>query len=186
MEDSQIIQLFWNRDEAAIGETSRKYGSYCHTIARNILHNEEDSEECVNDTYLNAWNALPPQRPGILSAFLGKITRNLAFDRYSFLHAQKRGGGEIDAVLDEIADIVSDKEDVEQVIDGKELIAAINSFLSSLPSDKRKMFVQRYWYSEKISTIAAHFGIADNACSVRLSRLREQLKKDLTERGFEV
>lgn len=186
MEDNQIIDLYWSRDEIAIAETGKKYGSYCRAIARNILHNEEDSDECVNDTYLSAWNALPPQRPNILSAFLGKITRNLAFDRYSFNHAQKRGGSEISVVLDEIAEIVSDKDDMEQLIDGKELAEAINTFLSQLPAEKRKMFVMRYWYTDSVSTIAAQLGIADNACSVRLSRVREQLKKYLTERGFEL
>lgn len=186
MEDTQIINLYWDRDENAIAETGKKYGSYCRAIAHNILHNQEDSEECVNDTYLSAWNALSPQRPNILSAFLGKITRNLAFDRYSFNHAEKRGGGEIDVVLDEIAEIVSDKSDMEEAVDGKALIAAINTFLSQLPADKRKMFVMRYWYTEKVSAIAKQFGIADNACSVRLSRVREQLKKYLTDGGFEL
>lgn len=186
MEDNQIISLYWDRDEAAIAETGKKYGSYCRAIARNILHSEEDSEECVNDTYLSAWNTLPPQRPNILSAFLGRITRNLAFDRYSFNHAQKRGGCEISVVLDEIAEIVSDKDDVEQVTEGKELIHAINAFLAELSPKKRKMFVMRYWYTDTVSTIAKQFGIADNACSVRLSRMREQLKKYLNDRGFEL
>lgn len=186
MEDSKIINLYWDRDETAIAETGKKYGSYCRTIAQNILHNQEDSEECVNDTYLSAWNALPPQRPNVLSAFLGKITRNLAFDRYSFNHAEKRGGGEIDVVLDEIAEIVSDKNDMEQVVDGKALIESINAFLSQLPADKRKMFVMRYWYTEKIGAIAKQFGITDNACSVRLNRVREQLKKHLTDGGFDL
>lgn len=186
MEDSQIIDLYWDRNETAIAETGKKYGSYCRAIARNILHCEEDSEECVNDTYLSTWNALPPQRPNILSAFLGKITRNLAFDRYSFNHAQKRGGGEISVVLDEIGEIVSDKDDLEQITDGKELICAINAFLAELSPERRQMFVMRYWYTDTVSTIAKQFGIADNTCSVRLSRVREQLKQYLTSRGFEL
>lgn len=186
MEDNQIIKLFWNRDENAIAETSKKYGSYCHAIAQNILHNNEDSDECVNDTYWNAWNALPPQKPNVLSVFLGKITRNLAFDRYCFSHAQKRGGGEIAIVLDEIAEIVSDNNDMEQAVDNKELAHTINEFLSELPADKRKMFVQRYWYTEKVSTIARQFGISENACSVQLSRTREKLKKHLKDGGFDL
>lgn len=186
MEDNQIIKLFWNRDENAIAETSKKYGSYCHAIAQNILHNNEDSDECVNDTYWNAWNALPPQKPNVLSVFLGKITRNLAFDRYSYNHAQKRGGGEIAIVLDEIAEIVSDNNDMEQAVDNKELAHTINEFLSELPDDKRKMFVQRYWYTEKVSTIAKQFGMTENSCSVQLCRIREKLKKHLQDGGFDL
>lgn len=186
MEDDKIIRLYWDRDESAIGETSKKYGAYCHAIARNILHNLQDSEECVNDTYLNAWNAIPPQKPGILSVFLGKITRNLAFDRYSFNRAEKRGGGEIDLVLDEIAQIVSDKEDPEQTVYGKELMEAVNTFLAQLPEEKRKMFVLRYWYTEKVSTIARRLGIPENTCSAQLGRTRKKLKQYLEDGGFSV
>lgn len=186
MEDQQIIKLFWNRDENAIAETSKKYGSYCYSIAKNILQNKEDSDECVNDTYLNAWNALPPHKPNVLSAFLGKITRNLAFDRYSFNHAEKRGGGEVSIVLDEIAEIVSDSNDIERAVDNNELAHAINEFLSELPTDKRKMFVLRYWYSEKVSTVAKQFGITENACSVQLNRIRQKLRKHLNDGGFDL
>lgn len=186
MEDHQIIKLFWNRDETAIAETSKKYGSYCYAIANNILQSKEDSDECVNDTYLNAWNALPPQKPNVLSVFLGKITRNLAFDRYHFNHAQKRGGGEVSIVLDEIAEIVSDSNDMEQAADNRALAHAINEFLSELPADKRKMFVLRYWYTEKVSAIAKQFGITENACSVQLSRIRNKLRTHLENGGFDL
>ena len=111
MDDAQIVQLYWDRNEQAIHATSDKYGNYCTSIAKNILGNQEDAEECVNDTYLNAWNAMPPHRPSILSAFLGKITRNLSFNRYKHNTADKRGGGEIPAVLEELSDLVSGKDD---------------------------------------------------------------------------
>lgn len=186
MEDNQISKLFWDRDENAIAETSKKYGSYCYAIAKNILHSKEDSDECVNDTYWNAWNALPPHKPNILSVFLGKITRNLVFDRYNFHHAEKRGGGEIAIVLDEIAEIVSDSHDMEQAMDSKELIHAINEFLSALPTDKRKMFVLRYWYTEKVSTIAKQLGVTENTCSVQLARIRNKLRKHLHDGGFDL
>ena len=106
MEDSQIIKLYWDRDQAAIPATSQKYGNYCLSIARNILGNSQDAEECVNDTFLNAWNSMPPHRPNMLSTFLGKITRNLSFNRYKYNHAEKRGNGEIQCVLDELAECV--------------------------------------------------------------------------------
>ena len=117
MEDSKIVQLYWSRDEKAIDATADKYGRYCASIARNILGNREDAEECVNDTYLHAWNAMPPHRPGILSTFLGKITRNLSFNRYRYNTADKRGGGETAVVLEELLDIVSDGENPEQAME---------------------------------------------------------------------
>ena len=116
MDDEKIVQLYWNRDEQAIPATAQKYGNYCTSIAKNILGNLEDAEECVNDTYLNAWNSMPPHRPGVLSTFLGKIVRNLSFNRYKYNTADKRGGGELPLVLDELSDLVSGKDDVEQEI----------------------------------------------------------------------
>lgn len=186
MEDHQIIKLFWDRDENAVTETSKKYGAYCYSIVKNMLQNKEDSDECVNDTYLNAWNALPPHKPNCFSVFLGKITRNLAFDRYHFNHAQRRGGGETAVVLDEIAEIVSDTHDVEQAVDSRELARAINEFLSELPADKRKLFVLRYWYTEKVSVVAKQLGMTENACSVQLSRIRNKLRKHLRDGGFDL
>ena len=136
MDDKDIINLFFERNEMAIEATSNKYGGYCTYIAKNILKSEEDAKECVNDTYLNTWNAIPPTRPSIFSAFLGKITRNLAFNRYRRSHAEKRGGGEIALVLDELAECVSGSENVEQDIERQELIDAINSFLKTLETKK--------------------------------------------------
>ena len=184
MEDAKIIQLYWDREEAAIPATSEKYGAYCAAIARNILNNEEDTEECVNDTYLNAWNAMPPERPAILSAFLGRITRNLSFNRYKLLHTKKRGGGEMPLVLSELGDCVSGKESVEQEIDRKELLAEINLFLAGLTKEKRQMFVRRYWYAESIGEIAKRFGVSEGSVTMTLKRVRKQLKEVLVEQGY--
>ncbi len=146
MDDVKIVQLYWDRDEQAIPATSDKYGNYCISIARNILGSWEDAEECVNDTYMGAWNSMPPHRPHTLSTFLGKITRNLSLNRYKQNTADKRGGGEALVVMDEIAELVSDTDRVEQEVDRRELVKAIDAFLDGLPADKRRIFVCRYWY----------------------------------------
>ena len=186
IEDSMIIQLYWDRDESAISATSEKYGAYCRSIAMNILGDREDAEECVNDTYLGVWNSIPPHRPNVLPAFLGKITRNLSLNKYRQKHAEKRGCGQMGAVLDELAECVSDKSDIEQDIDRKELIKEINQFLGTLPQVKRGIFVGRYWRADSISEIAARYGMTENRVSVTLNRLRKQLNRYLSERGFEL
>jgi RNA polymerase sigma-70 factor (ECF subfamily) len=186
MDDAKIVRLFWDRDEQAITATADKYGGYCTAIAKNILGNKEDAEECVNDTYLNAWNSMPPHRPSVLSTFLGKITRNLSFDRYKHNTADKRGGGETTAVLDELLEIVSDTGSVEQEINRKELVKAIDTFLGTLSADKRGLFVRRYWYFDSISTIASRFEMTENNVSVNLNRIRLKLHNYLLERGFEL
>jgi RNA polymerase sigma-70 factor (ECF subfamily) len=185
MDDLKIVQLYWDRDEQAIPATADKYGSYCTSIAKNILGNKEDAEECVNDTYLNAWNSMPPHRPSVLSTFLGKITRNLSFNRYKHNTADKRGGGELLVVLDELADCVSGKDDMEQEFDHQELVKAINAFLDTLPRGKRSIFICRYWYTDSISDIANRHGMKDGAVSMTLNRLRANLHDYLLERGFE-
>ena len=186
MDDAKIVQLYWDRNEQAIPATAEKYGSYCTSIAKNILGNHEDAEECVNDTYMNAWNSMPPHRPGILSTFLGKIVRNLSFNRYKHNTTDKRGGGQATVVLDEIAEFVSDTDSVEQAIDRKELVKAIDSFLDRLPAHKKNIFVCRYWYFDSISDIASRFGMTENNVSVTLNRLRLKLHNYLLERGFEL
>ena len=186
MDDTQIVQLYWDRDERAISATSDKYGNYCTSIAKNILGNPEDAEECVNDTYLNAWNTMPPHRPSILSIFLGKITRNISFNRYKHNSADKRGGGEMPAVLEEISDLVSGMDDVEQAFDQKELTKAIDTFLDSLSPKKRSIFISRYWYTDRISEIAVRHNMNDGAVSMTLHRLRLKLHNYLLERGFEL
>ncbi len=184
MEDSAIVQLYWDRDQRAISETADKYGNYCTSIARNILDNAEDAEECVNDAYMNAWNSIPPHKPDILSAYLAKLTRNVCFNRYKYNHAQKRGGSEVSAVLEELSELISGDESVEQQIESDELSQAIDSFLDTLPRKKRMMFVRRYWYSDSVSEIARQLGMKENAVSMTLSRTRLKLQQYLTERGF--
>lgn len=186
MDDAKIIQLYWDRNEQAIPATAEKYGSYCAAIAKNILGSKEDAEECLNDTYLSAWSSMPPHRPGVLSAFLGKITRNLALNRYRHYTAGKRGGGDAALVLDEIAEFVSDTDGVEQEVDRQELVKVINAFLDRLPADKRNLFIRRYWYFDRVSDIAARFGMTENNVSVTLNRLRLKLHNYLSERGFEL
>lgn len=184
MDDNSIIQLYWDRNDQAVRATSEKYGRYCKAIAKNILGSEEDAEECVNDTWLNAWNSMPTRWPGQLAAFLGKITRNLSFNRYKHSHAKKRGGGEIILVLEELADCVSDTDSTEQIIERRELLQAIHLFIRNLPDRKRYIFVRRYWYADAVSAIAGNCGMMPGTVSKMLERTRKQLKAYLTERGF--
>ena len=184
MEDSQIIQLYWDREEGAIAATVEKYGSYCSSIARNILGNPEDAEECVNDTYLQAWNAIPPNRPERLPLFLGKITRNLVLNRYKRSTAEKRSGGQLPVVLEELAECIPDQGTVEQAYDRKELAAAINAFLDTLAPEKRRLFVCRYWYTDSMADLAARLGMREGAAAMALSRMRNKLRRYLAERGF--
>lgn len=186
MDDTKIVQLYWDRNEQAIPVTADKYGNYCTSIAKNILGSHEDAEECVNDTYMSAWNSMPPHRPSILSTFLGKITRNLSIKRYKHNTADKRGGGQATVVLDEIAEFVSDTDSVEQVIDRRELVTTIDTFLSVLSAEKRGIFVRRYWYFDSVSEIASRFGMTENNVSVTLNRICLKLHNYLLERGFEL
>lgn len=186
MDDESIVQLYWDRNESAISESAKRYGAYCTSIAHNILSDPADAEECVNDTWFHAWNAMPPHKPSILSAFLGKITRNLSFDRYRRLHREKRGGNNIDAALDELAECVSGVDDAERRWAEKELIEEIDRFLFSLPEDKRSLFILRYWYVDSIAEIASRAGMSENNVSVSLSRIRSKLKAHLIERGFDL
>ena len=132
MDDKQIIDLYWERSENAISETDRKYGSYFRHIAYNILYSHEDTEECVNDTYLRAWNSMPPQRPNRLAVFLGKITRNLSLNRYEAMHAEKRGGGQVPYILDELEECISDNTNVAKTIEEQAILDAIDVFLKKL------------------------------------------------------
>ena len=186
MEDSKIIELYWARKKSAITETASKYGGLCRSIAFNILGSPEDSEECVNDTWLGAWNTIPPPRPVRLSAYLGKITRSLSFDRWRAGRTAKRGGGETALVLEELAECVSGRETAEDSFTRHELISAINGFLSSLPQTKRDLFLLRYWYVRPVGELAERFGMTPDNVSVTLSRLRRKLRDDLTKRGFDL
>ena len=184
MEDNAIIQLYWARDEGAIAASEKKYGGYCGTIARNIVGDRQTAEECVNDTWLRAWDTMPPQKPSKLAVFLGRITRNLSFDRYRQSHADRRGNGVFGEVLDELAECVSGNEGPETEWERRELAEAIDGFLRQLPKDRRRLFVRRYWYGERVSDIAAECGMTSSAVSTALGRMRESLRRYLSERGF--
>lgn len=184
MEDHRIIELYWHKNEDAIKETDRKYGNYCFAIANNILHNTEDSEECVNDTWLSAWNAIPPQKPRILQMFLAKITRNLSFNRFIARSAKKRGGGEINLVLDELAECIAGEADVEREYEAKELEQCIRLFVRALPGRDGNVFVRRYFFTEPVWEIAKRYGLTENNVLVILSRTRKKLKMHLIKEGF--
>ena len=186
MEDSEIIRLYWERSEQAIRESEMKYGPYCRAIARNILPIPEDAEETVSDTWLRAWNSIPPQKPQRLSAFLGRITRNLAFDRWRRMSAEKRGGGGLDLVLEELAECVSGSCTAEEALEQQTLGEALNSFLATLPREKRQLFLGRYWYAQSVGELAKQSGMTAGAVSVTLHRLRAKLREYLSERGFEL
>ena len=186
MEDSEIIRLYWDRSERAIRESETKYGPYCRAIARNILPSPEDAEETVSDTWLRAWNTMPPQKPQRLSAFLGRITRNLAFDRWRRMNAKKRGGVGLDLVLEELAECVSGSCTAEEALEQRALGEALNGFLAALPREKRRLFLGRYWYARSVGELAKQSGMTEGAVSVTLHRLRGKLRGYLTERGFEL
>ena len=157
MADRRIIDLYWQRDENAVRETDAVYGAYCCAIARNILGSREDAEECVSDTWLQAWNSIPPQRPANLRLFLAKITRNLAFNKYKARTAYKRGGGEIAAVLDELEDCLADGTDTESAYFAKELEQGVGRFVRTLAERERCVFVRRYFFTEPVAEIAARY-----------------------------
>lgn len=179
MDDRQIIDLYWERSEAAISETASKYGRYCYTIAFNILHSNEDSEECVNDTYMKAWCAMPPQHPNRLSTFLGKIARNLSLNRYEKFNAEKRGFGQVPLALDELQEAVPAAGSVAQVVEDAALAEIFNCFLAALPTDTRKIFMRRYWYLSSIKEIAADYGYSESKTKMTLLRARNALKQVL-------
>ena len=184
MDDKAILDLYWTRSEKAISETDSKYGAYCFTIAYNILNNREDSEESVSDTYLAAWNSMPPKRPAVLSAFLGKITRYLSLDRWKKRSRLKRGGGETELCLEELQDCVSAQSSTEDALIRKETLTAVNRFLSTLSETERKVFLCRYWYLDSVKDIAERFGLSPNRTSVLLRRIRQKLNTYLTKEGL--
>ena len=181
MEDAGIIELYFSRSEDAIGETARKYGAYCRSIAENILMRREDVEECVNDTWLAAWNAMPPERPGCLRAFLGRITRNLSIARWRRDHAQKRFYL-TDALLSELDECVPGGTDPAAALDETLLTQAIADWLGTLSADDRALFLRRYWYGDAVSALAAECGVGENRMAQRLRRLRAGLR-DALEKG---
>lgn len=184
MDDNAIMDLYWARSEKAISETAARYGSYCYAIAYNILSNREDSEESVNDTYLAAWNTMPPRRPSLLGAFLGKLTRYISLDRWKQRSRLKRGGGEVPLCLDELEDCVSGRESTEDAVIRKETIASVNRFLDSLSETERRMFLCRYWYLDSVDAIADRFGFSQSKTASILHRIRGKLNKQLEKEGL--
>jgi RNA polymerase sigma factor (sigma-70 family) len=182
--DDEIVKLYWERKEAAISASEKQYGKYCNSIAYGILNSHEDSEECVNETWLNAWNAIPPQQPNKLSLFLGKITRNLAFDKYKADRAKKRGGGEIVLVLEELEDCVPSENSTEQTIIDKAFDEIVNRFLHALPERECNIFLSRYWYSSPLKKIAEEFSMTENNVKASLFRSRAKLKQHLEREGI--
>lgn len=185
LEDSKIIELFFSRMEQAIAELSEKYGTVCTRIARNILKNNLDAEECVNDTYLAAWNTIPPQKPEPLRTYIFRIVRNIAIAKYHANTSEKRNSY-YDVALEELEDCLASFVTVEQEISANELSREIDSFLDALDRDSRVMFVRRYWYADSISDLAKIFQTSNNNVSVRLSRTRKKLKTYLKKGGLEL
>ena len=184
MEDEEIVALYWRRSEDAIRETSVKYEKYLSKIAFNILFDREDSEECVNDTYLAAWNSMPEQKPSILSTYLGKITRQIAIDIYRKRNSVKRVSSEYALSLSEMEDSFADTETPEQVYDGKMLDEAIGRFVRNLPEDARRVFIGRYYFFDSVKKIAKYCGISETNVKSILFRTRRKLKDCLVKEGF--
>lgn len=186
LEDCAILDLYWAREERALTETAQKYGGMCHSIAYNILQDWQDTEECVNDTWLRAWNAMPPQRPTVLSAFLSRITRNLSLDRYKLARAGKRGGGQTTLALEELGECVPAANSVEQTIQLQELTAALDRFLRELPEKECCLFLRRYWYVDSTREIARRYDMAEGSVKSVLFRIRRKLKAYLEREGIEL
>lgn len=184
MEDSQIVAMYWERNEQALQHTAEKYGRYCFAIAHNILSNKEDAEESVNDTYLVAWKRIPPHRPAVLSTFLGKLTRRISLNRWRWNTSAKRGGGEVALALEELSGCVPAEENTERVVEEKELARAINRFLGSLPEIQREVFVCRYWFLASIREISEKFSFSETKTKSMLFRTREKLRACLQEEGL--
>jgi len=184
MDDCKIVDLYWARSESAIAETSSKYSKYCTYISYNILRNKEDADECVNDTYLCAWKAMPPQRPSLLSTFLGKITRNLSLNKYKHYTAEKRGAGQIEIALSELENCIPSNTNIEQTTDEILLVEVINNFVSALPKESRIVFVRRYWYLSEIKEIAEQYGMSESKVKSILFRTRNRLKLYLEKEGI--
>ena len=185
MEDREIVQLYWDRDERAITESDVKYGPLCRSVALRILTVPEDSEECVSDTWLHSWNAIPPKRPDPLGPFLAKITRNLALDRWRRDHSAKRFAGETSLVLEELEDLVSGSGTEEEVL-RRELIRALNGFLENLRSEERDLFLGRYLAFETLESLAKRSGRSVSGVHKRLRMLREKLREHLQKEGIDL
>ena len=186
MEDRDIIEMYFARDERAISATSVKYGGYCGSIAMNILSSREDTEECLNDTWLRAWNSIPPHRPDILRVFLGKITRNLALDRYRYNHAAQRSSALTNAFEELEPFLPNTYGHVEAEMDAAELREALNTFLRGCTAEASAFFLRRYWYGESIREIAEGCNVSEAKVKASLFRTRARLKQELTRKGIDV
>lgn len=184
MDDTQIVELYWARKESAIEETAAKYGSYCRSIAGNILQNQDDAEECVNDTWLGAWNSMPPHRPSVLSTFLGKLTRRISIDKWRHVNAKKRGDGQLPLILSELEDCISDGTSIEEETERKLLAEVIAAFVKDLPETEQKVFLCRYWYMDSVGAIASRFRFSESKVKSMLSRTREKLRVRLEKEGL--
>lgn len=184
MKDSEIVELYWNRDEYAISATADVYGNYCYSIAYRILQCNEDAQECVNDTYLKAWQSIPPQRPSRLATYLGKITRNLSINRYKWLNAQKRGKGQVELVLKELENCIPSAGDMDRMINEIMLSDMINRFLQEQPQTQRDIFVGRYWHLYAVADLAQAYGMGESKVASLLFRMRKKLKCHLEREGI--
>ena len=184
MTDSQIVALYWERDQRAIEETAGKYGKYCHSIVSNILPNREDAEEAVLDTYLALWRSIPPHKPAMLSTFLGKIARRTALKQWEKSRARKRGGGEVELALEELAQYLPGGTAPEAAMENAELTRILNRFLRQLPQDARKVFICRYWYLDSVGDICRRFGYSQSKVKSMLARTRGKLRSVLIKEGF--
>ena len=184
MDDKSIIDLYWARDELAISETDKKYGTYCRSIAYNILTNNEDADECVNDTYMGAWNSMPPHRPNALQIFLGKITRRLSIDRWRYNTAEKRGGSQTAVCLDELSDCIPSGSSPEKEAELHALQESYDRFIAGISQTERRVFLLRYWYLEPISAIAKTSHFSESKVRSMLHRTRQKLRNHLEKEGF--
>lgn len=184
MNDQEIIALFWARQESAISATADKYGRYCHSIAYNILYNHFDAEECVNDTYLGAWNSIPPQKPNNLSVYLGRITRNFALNRYKRNTVAKRGSGEVEVALSELENCIPDDTGIEQITEDALLVSVIDRFLYAQSRTNRNIFIRRYWYLCSILDIADSYKMSESKVKSLLFCMRNELRKNLEKEGI--
>ena len=185
MEDARILDLYFARDQEAIRETDQKYGGYCHGISFRILNSHSDADECVNDTWLQTWNAVPPRRPRCFQAFLGRIVRNLSLDRWEFLHAQKRGGGRVEALLSELENCIpASLATPEQILTEREVGKVVSKWLEKQPKKNRVAFVRRYWYADSLAETAERIGCSESAAKSLLHRMRGSLQAYLEKEGM--
>lgn len=189
MEDEKIIEMYQKRDETAIALTMQKYGSLCHSIAYSVLSNREDAEECVNDAWMKAWNSIPPLRPDNLKAWLGKVVRNLALDRWKRDNAKGKESSmeqvfSMEQMMEELGECIPDNCDPGNEVERSELIRYLERWLKNLPPDDSQLFLRRYWYGERVKDLAEEWGESAAGVTMRLSRLRSKLKKSMEKEGI--